>query len=696
MSDNASANPRIGRRRTITIFNAALFLVSALAILLVVDHLAFRPGLRSRIDATRTRAYTLSPQTMDLLGQLEGDWTIALVFAERDVDSAIRQQVDEVLRRYGAARPDLDLIQIDPTDPADLPAYDALLGRLRSLEGDRIAAYESALDDGVAAFRELQLFAQRQAGQLQTLRGSITPTAPARQTVEQQLALMSLMADEGGQVLDLVASARRISDEQPIPDYETARSVLGAALSQWADELLESALAFGEWTSDPDAPPVLGRFASTAQDEYRRFAGELARAADPLVTLEPLELARIGRRLAQGEVGLVIGPDRATVIPTEQLFPSVSARESAGGAVTFDRRFRGEQIISAAIRSLLIESLPAVVFVHAEDASMLRERGQRMDLVGAQALLESARIETAEWNPARGERPARPPDEPTVWIIIPPTQRQGLELSANERALLRTAEQLIEEGEPVILNLYPSLRPRYDQADPWTVAAAQLGVEADTAQVLVETVQLEPNRHQYQLAQTLRDFSVDHPIGAAVNGQQAAFVFPLPVRPKADSAGASVSVLASIEPELNRWLDDEWSSRIGAETAEPIRGPGLDGPMPLVAAVERRSPEGAGLQRALVVGSGGWLLSRNIDAITPLGEGRVVLTNPGNQELLISSVYWLAGFDDLIAASPISRQAARLHDIDRDATIRWAVISTLIVPAVILLIGLGVWFVRRR
>ena len=335
MSRSADPTRLAGRRRSVTLLNAGVFLLSLLALVLVLDHLAFRPEWRSRIDATRTRAYTLSPQTLELLDQLRGDWTIALVFAERDVDAAVRQQVDEVLRRYEAAKPDLDLVQIDPTDPADLPAYDALLGRLRALEADRVAAYESALDAGVESFRELQLFAQRQAGQLQSLRGAMPQASSARQTIEQALALMSLMADEGGQVLDLVRDARQVADEQPIPDYETARSILGAALSQWADELLESSLAFSNWMADPQSPEVLRQFAASARDEYQRFANELARAADPLLTLEPLELARIGRRLAQGEVGLVIGPDQATVIPTEQLFPSISARESAGGIVAW-------------------------------------------------------------------------------------------------------------------------------------------------------------------------------------------------------------------------------------------------------------------------------------------------------------------------------------------------------------------------
>ena len=54
-------------------------------------------------------------------------------------------------------------------------------------------------------------------------------------------------------------------------------------------------------------------------------------------------------------------------------------------------------------------------------------------------------------------------------------------------------------------------------------------------------------------------------------------------------------------------------------------------PIPVVIAAER------GEQRVIVIGSGGWMLTRIADAVTPIGGGRMALMHPGNLELLINT-----------------------------------------------------------
>ena len=158
------------------------------------------------------------------------------------------------------------------------------------------------------------------------------------------------------------------------------------------------------------------------KDEYDRMAGELAIAADPLAQLPPLELASIGRQLQSGEAAVIIGPDRSAVIRSDQLFPKLNLREMGQGAVAFDRRFRGEQVISAAIRSLLIDQMPMVVFVHGEDSSMLRADAQHADLVGVASLLETYRFDVRQWRVGEDDRPVPRRDQRAVWIIVPPTR----------------------------------------------------------------------------------------------------------------------------------------------------------------------------------------------------------------------------------------------------------------------------------
>ena len=66
------------------------------------------------------------------------------------------------------------------------------------------------------------------------------------------------------------------------------------------------------------------------------------------------------------------------------------------------------------------------------------------------------------------------------------------EISTDEKRLLESTAHLISQGQPVLLNLYPSFLPRYGQPDPWASLAEQLGIEASTGAVLLqESVDVE-------------------------------------------------------------------------------------------------------------------------------------------------------------------------------------------------------------
>ncbi|MDY7110597.1 MAG: Gldg family protein [Planctomycetota bacterium] len=681
-------------RRAARGLDLALFLAALLTIVVVVNYFARRPEARLKLDATKTRAYSLSEQTRDLLASLDGRWTIALLMAEEATDAATRKQIDEVLRRYAQASEAISIVRIDPTDPRTLEEYEALLGRLRGLEADRIAEYEQALDAGADAFADLQLFARRQAVQLEQVLGLVGEDDPARREIQQRLGLLGLLAEEGGQVLDAVAEARRISEAQPIPDYAGARSSLATALSQWADELYAMARTCEDWLTADETNAVVKRWASSVIDEYEKTARDLARAADPLAHLPPLELASIGRQLRRGEAAVIIGPDRAAIIRSDQLLPRIRLGRVDEETVAFDRRFRGEQVISAAIRSLLVEQMPMVVFAHAEDPSMLRADAQRADLVGIASLLETYRFDVREWRVGEDDRPLPVPGQRAVWIVIPPTSRESLEPDRKEIALLRGAADLIADGEAVMLNVYPSLLPRYKQTDPWQRLAKPFALRPDTARTVYEAVRLGQDRFEYDRGQAVQRFETDHPISRAVHGQQAYFVLPVPIAVMDEETTVRHDVLATVKPGAHRWLEADWATKTSAGD-EIERGEPFDEPLPIVVAGERQSPMGGRVQRFILVGSGGWMLSYVADAMTGLGGERYALTNPGNQELMLASVHWLGGMDELIAPSAVSRQVARLDGIDSTVALTWGLIAVVGAPLGCLLLGVLVWLGRR-
>jgi len=683
-------------RRTAYGFNLAVFLVALVSIAVVVNYFARRPELRFGFDGTKTRAYSLSEQSRQLIDRLDGEWTIALIMIEDAIEASVRHQIDEVLRRYHEASPAISVVRVDPTDPTTLGTYEGVLARLRELEQEAVSAYEFALDDGVETFARLQLFAQQQAGQLEVALERLPAADAARGDVQQRLGLLGLLAREGGKVMDAVAEARAVTEAQPIPDYETARSILAEALSQWANELYEMARIYDTWRDAPDTDQLLARFAASVSDSYVEMSQTLAIAADPLMQLAPLELARIGRQLHGGEAAVVIGPERAAVIPSAQLFPKLNVRTVSDGGVAFDQRFRGEQVISAAIRSILVPRMPLVVFVHSEPASLMRDTPQHADLVGIASMLATNRFDVAEWSVGSTERPTTRSNQAVVWVVVPPMRRQELEPDRKEIQFIQAVRTLIDDGEPVLLNVYPSLLPFYRQEDLWQRVAAPFNLRPGTGTVIFESRQEADGTTTLLHDQLVRDFSSSpSPISGAVNGQSAYFVLPVPIEvldPKrTDVRHQEIAIVA---PSDRRWTDADWRARVAASDAS-MPAERLATSLPIAVTAERRNPVGDGMQRFMLVGSGGWMLSRVADTVTQIGGGRVVLDYPGNQELMLASVMWLAGLDELIAPSPVSRQVARLSGIDGRVAVGWGLITVIGTPLAWLLLGTGVWLFRR-
>lgn len=674
--------------------NVALYLAGVVTIGVVCNVLASNPLLRWRIDATKTRSYSLSEQTAALLEGLEGDWTIALVLDPARIDEAVRRQVDEVLSRF-AASPRISIVRIDPTDPRMLDRYEALLSRLQAIYRDRIDEFEAAIAAGSRAVGELGVFYQQQAGALASLRRELAPGDPAAADIDELLGVAALRLQQITQVESQVADSLAVDESRPLADHETARSVLLAVLSEWAAESHRVERMLAGWRDDESAPTTARTFAAARHDAWGETARALAAAADPLKHLEPLELGRIGRLLETGETAVVIGPGAAAVIPPQQLLPRLNVRER-DGQVTFDQRFRGEQAIASAIRSLSSARMPRVILVHAGE-SLLKPRAQNIDFVGARTVLESSRFDLEEWIVDGSERPASD-DRPAVWIVVPPpvAQRRSLAVSDEELALVRAASRLLAEGEAVLLNLCPAAGTRMGRADPWQAVVEPLGLEADTGRVVYEQVLDQQANPVTQRVLTVTAADGSHPIGRAMRGIQSSFDLPIAARPvPAPPAGVVHHVVAALEPSGERWLEQDWMVD-PATLDEPQPDERLAEAAPLVVAVERFDPSRPRAQRVVVVGSGGWLLSYLADVVVSMGGERLALVSPGNYELLLASVAWLAGADELIAPSPVSRQVARLDGVTPPVRLRWRWLALAGIPGACMLAGVSVWAVRRR
>ena len=692
-------------RRVRSVTTLLLGLLAVAIVFGSILSLTFRPEVRVVKDLTRTRAYSLSPKTTSLLESLDGPWSIALVMIESRRDETTRAQVDQVLGRFEEVAPNLTIDRIDPTDPETLATYEQLLERLRNAERGTLNAYEASLDNAESAFRDLILLAQRESPSLESIATQLPANDPTRIQLTDRIGMLGQLASQGDLLLDEVERTRRVDESRPLPQLEEARSILQAALQQFSDQLLALAEVCDAWMRHDSLGVDQKSYARGAAQRMRASATELIAAADPLLRLPRLQLSSIGAALAEGEAAVIIGPGGSAVIPSQELFPGVPA---SGGIDLVDRRFRGETVIASTIRAIIEPVMPMIVFVHAEPKSMLRSRegGGGIDFVAAASELRASRYRVEEWSPANSEsrRPVPQPDQPVAWIICPPLQRAGFEIAPAEETLLETTRSLILTGEAVMLNHFPSLRPKLTVDDPWAELLLPFGISGDTGKVIFALNPVGMNQMQVESGMEFSAYEPDSSIGAAVNGQPTSFALavPLVVAPDADDS-VGRAVVAAAPAGTGRWLEEDWVPRQGVVRTPPAN-PSLAEDVPMIIQIEATHPNGsqggygaaAGTQRILAVGAASWLLSVNADASMDIGGGRVIRKHPGNHDLLLSGCAWLTGEDDRIRRSAAGSQIARLEGITAAARRQWSLIVCVAVPLGIVILTSGVWFLRRR
>lgn len=656
-----------------------------------------RPDNRTAFDLTRTRAYALDASTVELLEGLpagaEG-WSIHLLAVQAENDPLVLTQVDEVLDRFGEAAPNLVAERIDPLDPESLRAFEELLARLRTVYRDEVSAYESAIDEARNAYDDLVDFAIATLPPIRALIASLPPEDPAAQEVTALARALTRLPADSGELESFLEKGLRADGSRPIPDHEGVRTALQTTLEFWSDQLSATARLLQGWTANGGLPNELRRWAGASEPDFAAIARTLATAGDRLSRLEPLALSEASRAIQGGEAAIVISPGSgAAVVPAWQLFPR-RALDSADGTVRLDRRFRGEEVLAGAIRSLQLEERPWVVFVHSEEQRLLQPTQNGNDLFALADALRAARFDVEEWNVTAGDRPVPPPRVRPVWVVVPPLSREGLEIAPRERTLLERTRTLIDEGEPVLLSLGRSILPVLGRSDPWVELATSLGVRPDTSRVILERVAVDEDtfepRQWQKLPAPITDS--DHPLARAVGTQSLMILEPVGL--EIEDAG-SAQPLWAVSPSEDRWLEEDWRPEVIAQRAEIPPDSSFDTPQPVVVAVAFTRPDGRS-QRALVVGGVGWLVSAVADLSRSLGGERQVLEAPGNRALILTGSAWLAGLDELVPSSGAIASTSRIEGLGSMLRTAFGIGLLGVLPVGLLMSGLVVAATRRR
>ncbi|MCH8509039.1 MAG: ABC transporter permease [Phycisphaerales bacterium] len=677
---------------------------------------------RIRADITASGAHRLSPRAERMAGLIEDP--TELVFAV-DLGGADRRAVDlvtDVLGAYQRSNPNIGVRVIDLGVPAGIEQTDELLGVLAARESARAGRIAGVLRENTDAMRSLAQGAERLARELDAVRDAIPAGAPAASTnrmfFEQRAGLLRVGSRELNEQADAIQTA--LDEPRGPAGLPDADRIIQPAMTVWRsqrtqlNDLAEQAQAFSQSElAGPDAGPRARTAAATAA----RLRDEAAVNEERLERLPRLDTLRVARALETGESLLVIGPPSLGVsaVDLEALLPPVELLERAGLSAAGVIGPRAQELIATAIGRLVRPDRPIVVFTHAQPPGTLFVEGGPFARVRERLLQQE--IDSLEWaaleqvEPAGLTRLDPAGIRPVVFIVISPDSTAGSaggRLTGAQRAgeLATTVARLIEAGEPVLLNLNPSIFPTYGDRDPLAALSATFGLIPRTGKPLLRStpggpagrmvdphtsvVAPNPGADAHPAADALRGLRLLLPWATAIDLEERPNTRAWPVV-KLTGEGASESWAES------RWLR-LWSEP-AASRSMMANPPAFDlgederrDRWVLAAAAERDSR--LGVSRFVVVGSNGWASDGAVMGATQLVDGRIAARYPGNGVLLDGLIHWLAGLDELIAPGADARPVATVKPLDPSqlTRVRWMLLG--LVPGVILIAG-GAWRALR-
>ena len=315
--------------------------------------------------------------------------------------------------------------------------------------------------------------------------------------------------------------------------------------------------------------------------------------------------------------------------------------------------FKGEQAFTSAILGVTQTKTPLVWLTsgHGEKSS---EGTDPTGLADLSKYLEQQNLSVKTVTLL--ERTAIPPE--VAMIIIPgPTRR----FTDQETALLQT---YLEQGGRVLALIDPLDDTGLEGLlERWGITlGADIVVDPARQLPFVSAANLFVTTYtQHPIVEKMKTLMTLYPLARSVR----------PIQPSPE--GLTVTPLA-LSSEAG-WGETQTS----VNTFQFDQAADLKGPVPIAAASERTSPTKT---RLVVFGDSDFIVNAQ-------------LGNIGNKDILLGAVYWLAEQEQLIGIGPKTLEAIKLNLTGKElGGISW--FSFLVMPLACGMVGVGVWWTRRR
>jgi ABC-type uncharacterized transport system len=677
--------------------NITLQVVAALGVVIFANWIASRQYLR--LDLTQDRSYSLSAQSKAVLGKLDGGFRIVTLLTEANSDQAslVHRRIRDLSDEYARYAENVTVKHLDVR--GDIAETEQLFGLITQAFDDELAPAIEAINLGKAALDQIVPFNT----ELSALLMSGLKTDPGDDEESPAQALYRAAATSCQAIDKTIEQVDQQTDDlmdQVLVNYAGIKEQVQAVLTDYntvlgviADRSRQMAGGAGVDNDDKERFLHVAELCKQGQD---RLAAPLKQmdAAKPLPRYN-----QVLYDFVSGASVVVLSEDRVKVVPVSEMWrQDTRGYEETGRA---QPQYLIEEKLTGAMLSMTLEQPPMVVFVTSGGGPALGERGQ-YNIVAQR--LQNADFAVTQWNPAgqmssMGQptppmpRPQAKPGQKTIWIVLPTPGSQmnnPMMMMANPRQKIADLlQERLDQGDAALILLAVDPAASVGIANPITDWLSGWGLTPQLDRLVLEEVQ-QDNRRTATTAQFIVDAWPDSlPITTALNGMQANFSVASPIL-IGDTDNTTQHPLVQIKGK-RLWAHSDLSSPQAVQESkfsEPDSAPSFT-----IAVASVR--EG---KRLVTTTEYLW----PNDAVTGyglLGPGTADLTGaafPANSELFVNSVFWLAGLEDLIAASPRAQDVPRINPMSAEA-MGWYQTALLVgMPGAVVLSGLGVWWVRRR
>ncbi len=675
--------------------NIAVALIVSVGIVVLINWIAARQYLR--LDLTANRSYSLSAQSITVLDQLDDGYRIVTVLPSagevRDEQTAlVHRRVRDLAEEYARYADNVTAEHLDAR--TDVDQAEGLQTAIAQAYKDEIDPVSEAIQQGRAALRELEPINARMI-EVATAALAVQSAPPANPAYEQ----FQTVSAECKKFEQFAREARQQADEllgQVLINYTAVKQHHQDVLIGHDRTLSKFILDVGNL--------VRSRFVDNASKERLLELADLSKQAQAKLKapLEQMQSAKpapgydqVFYTLASGEAVAILGPDSVKVIPVSDMWrPGVRTSQASEPA---QPQYLIEEMLTGALMSMTFDQPPMVVFVLSGSGSATGAQGQ-FQLVSQR--LENADIRVRQWNPVGQAsqsgptpplpRPTANPGQKTIWIVLPQVGQQmanPMMMAANPRQQIADLlEERIEAGDAAMVMLSYDPATAYGVANPITEWLSGWQITAQTDRIVVEEFQ-QSNRQTATSAQFLvNTWPSALPVTKALAGMQGVFMIVSPIIVGQDGQTTHHPLIELRGRRL--WTHTDLSSLQAIQNAKFSEADSAESFLIGVAS-ERDG------KRLVTVAESEWAKDRVTSSLQLTVNGPA-LVFPANSELFVNSVLWLAGLEDLIAASPRSQDVPRINPMS-DEVLWWHRAGLLIgVPAAALLLGLSVWVVRRR